>query len=80
MDGNRFVDCTFTDCDLVYAGGETEWVKTHFDHCRLGYSGPAKLTVQFLFSFGLVTWPSDNVPTALSTGGNVGKIEWHKPI
>ncbi len=49
LDGNEYLNCTFTNCDIVYRGTATvslDGVTT--DNCRWTFEGPAGMTVKFL--------------------------------
>ena len=54
MDGKLFVNCTFTGCKLIYAGGDCEWRNTIFPNCQIELAGPALRTLNMLRSFQLV--------------------------
>ena len=49
LDGNRYVNCDFDNCELVYDGG----LPPAFDNCRFNdarfnFQGPAGATLMFL--------------------------------
>ncbi len=49
LDGNEYLDCTFTNCDIVYRGTAAvslDGVTT--DNCRWTFEGSAGMTVKFL--------------------------------
>lgn len=49
LDGNRFRDCRFARCELVYAGGSPpELVGCHFEDCQWAFAGSAAVTLGFL--------------------------------
>lgn len=69
MDGNKFVRCTFTKCNLIFSGGDTSWQETQFIECKLGFGGAASRTLQYLACFGH-QFGQENVTTeAVATGG-----------
>jgi hypothetical protein len=47
-----FNECSLTDCDLFYSGGDVEMVNTRLDNCRFHWRGAAQKTVQTLMQFG----------------------------
>jgi hypothetical protein len=48
LDGNRFVDCTFLECTLVYRGGELPlMVNCRLDRCQIIFAGAAARAVEF---------------------------------
>jgi hypothetical protein len=52
LDNHSFVRCKFTDCYLLYSGGDYAWTETTFNNCRLGLQGAAQRTAAFLTHFG----------------------------
>jgi hypothetical protein len=57
IDGKRFTSCTFTDCDLVYSGGDVEFGPgCVVNDCRPEFSGPARRTVLLLHALGLLSF------------------------
>jgi hypothetical protein len=55
MDNRFFINCKFTDCKLVFAGGDTGWENTHFTNCLIQFQGSAQRTVGFLQQFNMMT-------------------------
>ena len=53
MDEKRFVDCSFIDCTMEYAGGPVMMENTSLRGCRYVFSGTAKMTLEFLECVGL---------------------------
>jgi hypothetical protein len=54
LDDVVFIRCRLKNCDLFYAGGDYEWVETHFENCRFHWRGPAKNTVALLQGMGIL--------------------------
>ena len=54
IDGKRLVDCTLTDCTIEYGGGAVILERTMLRNCRYVFTGPAKMTVEFLECLGLM--------------------------
>ncbi|QLG10984.1 hypothetical protein HLB42_09525 [Deinococcus sp. D7000] len=49
LDGNKFEDCTFTQCRLIYRGGTPpNLVGCSFDKPMMIFDGPASATLAFL--------------------------------
>lgn len=49
LDGNSFRQCTFTECELVYAArGKVTLDTCVFDQCSYTFDGPAQDTLLFL--------------------------------
>ena len=49
LDGNEYLNCTFTNCELIFRG--TDGVALHgidFNGCRWTFEGPAGLTINFM--------------------------------
>ena len=49
LDGNDYLNCTFTNCEIVFRG--TASVSLHginFNDCRWTFDGPAGLTINFM--------------------------------
>ncbi len=49
-----FVNCTLTDCDLYYSGGDFDWVDTRFEGCRFHWRGPAKNMFALSQTLGMI--------------------------
>lgn len=54
LDGKVFIDCGFTDCALVYAGGDWSHHNTIFMNCPIHLVGPALRSANFLHLFNFV--------------------------
>jgi hypothetical protein len=70
MDDTSFVNCTFTDCILIYHGGDSAWPGTSFVNCKFSLQGPAAKTAITLQTFGWkppVSTHEDRVPIADKT-------------
>lgn len=52
LDDHHFVNCEFTDCQVLYAGGDFAWANTRFVNCNIGLNGPAARTQNLLGFFG----------------------------
>jgi hypothetical protein len=49
LDGKRFVNCRFKDCELIYSGGRPFiFESTSADDCTMTFVGRAENTVQTL--------------------------------
>jgi hypothetical protein len=61
LDDKHFVNGRYTNCTLIYSGGEFGWVNTTFDNCQITLTGAAQRTANVLGHLGLVK-PPDKVP------------------
>ena len=52
LDDKPFINCRFTNCTLIYSGGDYAWTNTNFDNCPLQLSGAAQRTATLLGNFG----------------------------
>lgn len=48
------IDCTLTDSDVFYSGGDADFQNLKFDNCRFHFRGPAQKTMQLLAGFGML--------------------------
>jgi hypothetical protein len=48
------IDCTLTDCDVFYSGGDADYQNLKLDNSRFHFRGAAQKTVQTLASFGML--------------------------
>jgi hypothetical protein len=55
MDDRYFINCRYTDCTLIFAGGDFGWVNSSFQNCKLSFEGPAGRTVNVLRMFSLLS-------------------------
>jgi hypothetical protein len=49
LDGNEYVNCTFTNCEIIFRG--TNGVSLQgiaFNNCQWTFEGPAGLTIDFM--------------------------------
>lgn len=53
VDDKNYVQCTFTNCEIVYAGGDYSWVHATFENCKITITGNAGKTVQFMQQVGM---------------------------
>jgi hypothetical protein len=66
VDGNRYENCTFVNCNIEYAGGGLpSFIGCTFDACRLGLTGPASNTIVYLKAIytGFGEWGKGSVDT-----------------
>ena len=52
MDGKSFLNCSFQNCILKYAGGQCEWENTDFRDCQVVLEGAASRTVHIIAGLG----------------------------
>lgn len=41
IDEHHFVNCKYSNCDVIYSGGDYAWTNTKFENCRFSFSGSA---------------------------------------
>ncbi len=72
MDDKFFLRCHYTNCVLIFGGGECEWLESSFTNCRIATIGPAKRFIKLLQSFGFAKdLKGDESPTEGPTGQTV---------
>lgn len=54
IDGRMFDNCVFTNCTLVYSGGDYGWVNTKFIECKVSFFGPAVRVLEVAGYFGML--------------------------
>ena len=54
IDGTAFYGCQFTDCVLIYSGGEYLLDDCMFPGCTYQFEGPARNTMVFASVMGLL--------------------------
>lgn len=62
MDGKRYLNCIFTECKIVYGGGDVMWENTQFVNCQLIFDAAAQRTVVYLTNLGLLQPPAGMMP------------------
>jgi hypothetical protein len=53
IDDKNFVNCHFTNCKLVYGGGDYALTETRLDNCQIMLVGAAQRTAGLLGNFGM---------------------------
>jgi hypothetical protein len=48
LDGTRFENCIFKDCDILYSGGPTETSSCYFENVRWIFEGAAGTVVHVM--------------------------------
>ena len=48
------INCTLTDCDLFYSGGDFELLNVRFENCRWHFRGQALKTIQLQQTIGML--------------------------
>lgn len=54
MDDKNYVQCTFTQCEIVYTGGDFSWVNAQFQDCKITITGNAGKTLAFMQQVGIL--------------------------
>jgi len=52
VDDTSFINCTVTNCQILYSGGDYAWTGTNFANCKIALQGPAARTAAMLQNFG----------------------------
>ena len=52
LDGNRFENCTFKGCDIIYNGGPAETSSCYFENVRWMFEGAAGTIVTVMQGLG----------------------------
>jgi hypothetical protein len=52
LDEKLFVRCKYSDCKLLYGGGEVQWQESTFEQCQIVLSGAAQRTANLLVQLG----------------------------
>ena len=58
LDDKTFVNGVYTNCPLLYSGGEFNSVNTKFVNCPVTLTGAAQRTANLLNSMGLLPKPA----------------------
>jgi hypothetical protein len=53
LDGKMFINCAYTNCKIVYSGGDYGWERTTFTNCEVSLAGAARRTMDLLTHFGI---------------------------
>jgi len=70
MDGKRYLNCIFTECKIIYGGGDVMWENTQFINCQLVFDGAAQRTIAYLTNLGLMKPPAGmGLPTGPPSSG-----------
>jgi hypothetical protein len=61
LDDTLFINCKYTNCTLLYEGGECMWQDTTFANCKFVFSGAAAHVMRTLTPFGFAMQPSSAI-------------------
>ncbi len=53
LDDKHFANCEYTNCTLVYSGGDFGMVNTKFQDCRVAFAGAAQRTANLIEILGI---------------------------
>lgn len=59
LDGTRFENCIFKNCDILYAGGPAETSSCHFENVRWLFEGTAGTVVYVMQNLGWKIQPPE---------------------
>ncbi len=70
IDERYFINCKYTNCTLIYTGGDFGWEDASFIKCKLQLEGSASRVMRFLRIFGVLKTevPSKPITPPTSTG------------
>ena len=57
LDEKHFVNCVYTNCTVLYSGGDWAWTNTRFENCQFTFSGAAQRTANLLGNIGVIKPP-----------------------
>ena len=64
LDDKIFVNCNYTNCQIIFSGGDFAWRNTAFNNCQLTLEGPALRTANLLGHFQLIRREAMQGPAA----------------
>jgi len=70
MEDHCFVHCRLIDCDLIYSGGDFDWIDTTFENCRFNWRAEAASTVRLLNGLKMFSGQREELPLAGSALGS----------
>jgi len=77
LDDKHLVNCKYTDCKVLYSGGDFAMTDSALVNCQITLTGPAQKTAAVLGMFGIIP-PSGSMPPQSGkfgfkkdSGGNV---------
>lgn len=59
LDEVIFLRCRLKDCNLLFGGGNFEWVDTNYENCRFWWIGAAKSTMMLANFLGFLKSPQE---------------------
>lgn len=65
LDDKHFVNCTYTNCKLLYNGGDCQFTDCRLNNCQFQLGGAAHKTANFLAGMGLLQPPPMGSPSGL---------------
>lgn len=70
---NAYIRCSFTNCQLIYMGGDFQLMNCKIENCQITITGDAGKVLQFMQVVGMLTPMPPQVPPAVAqipdTGG-----------
>ena len=64
LDDKLFINCNYTNCQIIYTGGDFAWRNTAFNNCQLTLEGAALRTANLLSHFKLIRRDAIQGPAA----------------
>lgn len=62
LDDHAFIDCTFDDCALIYAGGPCIMRRCKVFHCETSFIAAASNTMSVMLALGMMQPPAAEPP------------------
>ena len=62
LDDKHFVNCHFTNCTVLYAGGDYGWTDSSFNNCQFRLEGAASRTAMLMGQLGIAPQKPGQVP------------------
>ena len=66
LDDKHFINCRFTNCKLIYSGGDWSMTETKVENCQVTLAGAAQKTANFLAFLNAMN-PGGGTPPQLAT-------------
>jgi len=78
LDDVYLVDCTFTNCKIVYSGEVCGWVNTAFINCSHEWHGAAARGISTFLALGHQLQPTGKFPLMNSPAATAVSLEYNK--
>jgi len=65
MDNKHFIRCRFSNCMIIYGGGEWGWTECNFESAQISFTGTAQRVISFAQSLGVIGQPALQAPQGI---------------